>query len=74
MDLLTNALLRSFRFRFCVFLVRMWFASEWPRFTRPFEVSLKRFFAPRWDLSFGTTLPTWHPLAHKTRPHHRSNY
>lgn len=33
MDLLTNALLRSLRFRFCDFFVRMWLAKAWLRFT-----------------------------------------
>ena len=44
---LTLVLLRRFRFRFCDFLVRMWFFIEWLRRTLPPAVSLKRFAAPR---------------------------
>ena len=51
---LTSVLLRRWRFRFCVFLVRIWFFSACRRRTLPLPVRWKRFAAPRWVLSFGT--------------------
>src|SRR5690606_27944668 len=55
---LTSAHLRGSRVRLGPFVVRVWVWREWPRFTLPFEVTLKRFFAPLCDLSFGTALPS----------------
>src|SRR5512146_2062762 len=44
---------RSRRFRFDVFLVRMWLLKALKRRTLPEPVTLKRFLAPRWVFIFG---------------------
>jgi len=42
----------SLLFRPAAFLVRIWRANEWCRFTLPVAVNLKRFAAPLWVFSF----------------------
>src|SRR5215217_5986036 len=56
---------RRFRFRFEVFLVRMWLLNAFERFTFPVPVTEKRFFAPRWLFIFGIT---------RTRSFRRENH
>src|SRR5688500_2479994 len=45
---------RSRRFRFDVFLVRMWLLNAFRRRTLPLPVTEKRFFAPLWVFILGT--------------------
>ena len=51
--------LRSFRFRFDVFFVRMWLLKAWPRFTLPEPVTLKRFATLLLVFIFGIDLPLY---------------
>src|SRR5580704_13279639 len=50
---LTSVEVPSLRLRLCALEVSMWRRPEWPRFTLPVAVFLKRLAAPLWVFNFG---------------------